>query len=667
MEIKDKKQIVDKAIKKADLLSQRGILRESVEILLAVISNLPEFKESFYACAKILMEFNEYEHSFDLLKKIPDQKNDSIVLELSGYCLAGMGKDNEAAEYAEKALLINPLSASALNLKGELAFKRGELKEAEYLFKKGIQADSANACSYTNLGLIRLEDGRGEGTLDLVEKGFDLLPADKNTAVIYHEIISELNEFKRGERHFIKAHQAYPDNKRLLYLLIDIFMQQNNFKKAMCYIETALIKFGVDDNLIIAAQKVRDELGPVEINSNKKGKTLSLCMIVRDEENDLAKCLKSVKGLVDEVIITDTGSVDKTVEVAKIFGAKIYKYKWNDSFSDARNYSINMAEGDWIFILDADEVVSSVDCGVLGNLINMSMNNVAYRLMTRNYVNDWGTEGLQSDNEKYQAESDGIGWVGSEKVRLFPNDKRARFENRVHEFVEPSLKRAGMIIKECTVPIHHYGKLNAAKMLHKKEKYYQLGKMKLHENKENPKAIFELGVQAIEVEKYDDAIELLSNVIMLRPDYAKAFFNMGYAYIKLRKYQEGLNSSQKALELDPDINEALTNCAVCEIRGGSVKNAIINLENLLKKNPAHILGYGLLAVASFIEKNIKRGIESVNILKKNKIDFCEYFYTHAERLVSAGRTDYAVLLLKSIVEAEIADSKLYFFLEKISK
>ena len=83
--------------------------------------------------------------------------------------------------------------------------------------------------------------------------------------------------------------------------------------------------------------------------------TVSLCMIVKNEEETLGKCLKSLEGLVDEMIIVDTGSTDKTVEIAKGFGAKVYDFMWNGDFSAARNFSFSHASCDFIYTADADE------------------------------------------------------------------------------------------------------------------------------------------------------------------------------------------------------------------------------------------------------------------------------------------------------------------------
>ena len=88
-------------------------------------------------------------------------------------------------------------------------------------------------------------------------------------------------------------------------------------------------------------------------------------MIVKNEEDCLGRCLKSVCDHVDEIIIVDTGSTDGTVEIAKSYGARIYHHPWENDFSKHRNQSLSYATGDWIFILDADEELFPEDGSAL--------------------------------------------------------------------------------------------------------------------------------------------------------------------------------------------------------------------------------------------------------------------------------------------------------------
>ena len=89
--------------------------------------------------------------------------------------------------------------------------------------------------------------------------------------------------------------------------------------------------------------------------------TISLCMIVKNEEEVLARCLNSVKDLVDEINIVDTGSDDRTVEIAKEYTDRVFFFEWTGRFTDARNESFKHATQDYILYLDADDVILEED------------------------------------------------------------------------------------------------------------------------------------------------------------------------------------------------------------------------------------------------------------------------------------------------------------------
>jgi len=88
--------------------------------------------------------------------------------------------------------------------------------------------------------------------------------------------------------------------------------------------------------------------------------TISLCMIVKNEEESLARCLDSIAGLVDEIVIVDTGSEDRTVEIAQTYTSNVYTFPWIDDFAAARNYSFSKATKEFCMWLDADDVIEEV-------------------------------------------------------------------------------------------------------------------------------------------------------------------------------------------------------------------------------------------------------------------------------------------------------------------
>jgi glycosyltransferase involved in cell wall biosynthesis len=113
-----------------------------------------------------------------------------------------------------------------------------------------------------------------------------------------------------------------------------------------------------------------------------KPATLSVVMIMRNEEKYIGRCLESVKDIADEIIIVDTGSVDKSIEIAESYGAKIYHYPWQDNFSLHRNQSIDYATGDWLLQIDADEELVGDKQGLKKTLARISSeyNGVSVKL-----------------------------------------------------------------------------------------------------------------------------------------------------------------------------------------------------------------------------------------------------------------------------------------------
>lgn len=165
---------------------------------------------------------------------------------------------------------------------------------------------------------------------------------------------------------------------------------------------------------------------------------LTLSMIVKDEEKYLHDCLESVKNVVDEIVIVDTGSTDKTVEIAKFFGAQVYSFEWVNDFSAARNYALSKTTGDWILYLDADERLDPKSVEELKRLTS-SKQKAAYYCT----VVSLDREDSRDNSIRYP--------------RLFPNHEGLFFTGKVHEQIEPSLIQYRISIAQSKIVIHHYG------------------------------------------------------------------------------------------------------------------------------------------------------------------------------------------------------------------
>jgi len=164
---------------------------------------------------------------------------------------------------------------------------------------------------------------------------------------------------------------------------------------------------------------------------------LSACLIARDEEGTLPRCLSSLSGVVDEICLLDTGSSDRTVEIARAHGALVGFRPWDHDFSAARNAGLELATGEWILQIDADE---EIDRDSLANLRSDLQNGPPCRLVDVLLL-------------------DGTANPGTVKLpRLFRRDDRIRYRRAVHESVIDSLLDAGMPSPvPCGLKLVHHG------------------------------------------------------------------------------------------------------------------------------------------------------------------------------------------------------------------
>ena len=184
------------------------------------------------------------------------------------------------------------------------------------------------------------------------------------------------------------------------------------------------------------------------------GLRLSLCMIVRDEEQMLARCLTAVAPAVDEMIVVDTGSSDSTIEIARSFGARVIEHPWTGSFAEARNVSFEAATGDWLLYLDADEILVAEDAQRLRALTGHTWREAFYVVLT-SYMGELG-DGAEATNTA---------------LRVFRNRPHYRFEGRLHEQIIHNLPTyAPGRIEETTVGVDHYGYLGAVRDAKQKSK-----------------------------------------------------------------------------------------------------------------------------------------------------------------------------------------------------
>lgn len=443
----------------------------------------------------------------------------------------------------------------------------------------------------------------------------------------------------------------HPWNHNVRRLLVAAYLQENNHTAAMDAIEILVAFSKAEDNLIDAALAVRQKLGPRTIDrTSTSGSFISLCMIVRDEQAFLGPCLNSIKSLVDEIIVVDTGSADRSADIAKVYGALVYPFKWCQDFSAARNYSLEQASGDWVFILDADEVIAGKDHEALRTMVSddLSMSQ-AYSLETRNYSNGVNIMDWQPNDRSYPAQETGMGWFPTRKVRLFPKSDQLRFDYPVHELVEPSIRNSGLSIQTCDIPIHHYGQVNEVKNLDKSRQYFELGYAKLEQLGNDKAAVRELAIQAGQLDRWPEAIELWDRFLSLCPGYGEAYANLAGAYWQVGRYEQGIAFAEKAIKADPKLKEAYFNLAVNLLMKREPCKAGVVLQDLLRDNPSYTAAYFMLAAALCVQGDQQHSQRLFDTLEKDLSKNMLAMATEAlaQKFVDNGHADYANMLIQS--------------------
>jgi tetratricopeptide (TPR) repeat protein len=228
---------------------------------------------------------------------------------------------------------------------------------------------------------------------------------------------------------------------------------------------------------------------------------ISACLIVKDEEDNLARCLGSVAPMVDEIVVVDTGSTDRTIEIAESFGAKIFHFTWCDDFSAARNESLRHATGQWIIWVDGDDELVEAEAGALR------------RLCSDKQRPEWGywAEVRSPYGDTGELE------VAVQHWRIFQNERGVGFRGRVHEEPWPPHPiEPHQIGEQKQVLVMHWGYLPKGDLMQRKsERNRRLLELSLEEEPSRPLHYYNLGRQLSRERDYAGAFQRFTQGLAL--------------------------------------------------------------------------------------------------------------------------------------------------------
>jgi glycosyltransferase involved in cell wall biosynthesis len=278
---------------------------------------------------------------------------------------------------------------------------------------------------------------------------------------------------------------------------------------------------------------------------------LSLCMIVKNEERDLPRCLDSVRGLTREFIVVDTGSTDATARVAACCGAKVipFDFRFVD-FAAARNRAIERASGRWILMLDADETLDRAGAPKLEALVARD-ENVGYYLERHNHASD----------PAGGADRPVVDYV----VRLFPNRPGYRFRGRVHETIDQSILAGGGRLDRSGIRIDHNFSSDVRDRAGRNRWYIAILKEELAANPRDSSRLDFLAAEYHQLRMYDEAAAVTERIVRMRPRDPRARLYLGvYRLIYQSDPARARAEFSRALKLRPDFAEAESFLRLCE-------------------------------------------------------------------------------------------------------
>lgn len=376
------------------------------------------------------------------------------------------------------------------------------------------------------------------------------------------------------------------------------------------------------------------------------GMRISLCMIVRDEEDMLPATLEAVKDAVDEMIIVDTGSTDATIEIARSFGATVIEREWTGDFAAARNVSLEAATGDWFLYLDADEVLAKEDVPKLRELASQTWREAFY-LHETNYT---GTEEA------------GAALVHS-ALRLIRNRPEYRFVGSLHEQIALHLPAyVPERIVQSPVRVNHYGYMGVVREA--KDKSRRNLEILLEQQRSGLDSAFlhynlgseynALGDAEKAIAEYEIANRILEQTGTYGHEYVPSLaIRTVKAYRAGGRYAEALRHAEKGLERFPEFTDLVYEQGLNSLPAGEVEQAIGYFERAIEMGDGpsrltSLVGGGTylpriaLATIHINRKEPEKAVEVLNWSLEHHPEYLGTIFPYATALLQSGTDPDAV-------------------------
>ena len=372
--------------------------------------------------------------------------------------------------------------------------------------------------------------------------------------------------------------------------------------------------------------------------------SLALCMVVKDEQANLPKTLESVKGLVDEIVVLDTGSTDNTVQIAENFGAKVeIDFSWNDDFALARNKALQIVQSDWVLVLDADEILKHEAISKIKSLIEKPS------ILVVNLVR----HEIGASQSPYSLVS-----------RLFRKHKAIEFTRPYHAIIDDSV--SDLLIKEPNwqileldeVAILHYGyRPDVIAAGNKFERAQKAMESYLSQEGADPYLCSKLGALYLENGRHKEGIRLLKRGLKSNKASNPVFYELQYhlanAYAREDRLDSAIKHYKRAIELP--LQESLklgayNNLAAVLLSAEKWEIAEGLYHIILKIDSGFAMAYYNLGLIYTHTNKFKQAIEAYQQAINLRRDYAEAYQNMAVAWLKYGNHQESFAAFKRAIE-----------------
>ncbi len=534
---------------------------------------------------------------------------DPEVLSALAVLRARTGSIDEAMDLFEQAAALEPGRESTLLRKGVLHLQRKEPADAEEIFRKVLVRNAEHPAAFTNLGLALEQQGREEEAEQAYERALTLKPDHPEALANLGHLRMRVGREEAAEPTFRRALATGLDGPDICLSLCRISLHRGNVdglleglgrlltdleipnppvletREALAVLFAQIAhRLELQGNPVSAqlARALAEELSaeaPRHDPSNMDTPLapsrllISLCMIVKDEAAVLRRCLQSVQGGVDEMVIVDTGSTDETVAIAQTFTATVLEHPWEGSFAKARNQALRHVTGQWVLQLDADEEMRREDALRLRELIGTLDDDVTHLYVRLINLDRQGSVLSQIN-----------------LLRIFRYDGSPCYIGDVHN----QIRIAGRgVYTDLTV--YHYGyDLDPQRMAEKFERTVALLQKEVARDPENPNPHHSLCQSYANARMTEQAIvagertlELFARIPSDGDPRAAVYLNTCHllclAYLDAGDFVRARDICLEALQVDADNPDTLFGLAFACYRLGNYPGCIAHGEQALRR------------------------------------------------------------------------------------